>query len=220
MAGVGDRLCDVEQQKIIEKHVRVGGQRGRRPVLLAVAHIPVGQDCPSDAEGNRAKLFIDRERRLLIPEVADIVDALQSADCSSRTLVCSGRPTQSIRGGGCPTKAPGTRNWQRFGDHRRTASPCRDRARARIELDDDAKHVVVEEQILKFPHDPAVNEPGEDERIGAHPREDAEGAVRRGCSFFVTDKETKRLSVRQRASAALDGLAVCRAALKARQTGN
>jgi hypothetical protein len=40
---VGDRLGDIEHQKIVEEDIRVGGERARRPIGLAVARIPVGE---------------------------------------------------------------------------------------------------------------------------------------------------------------------------------
>ena len=40
VAIVSDRLGDIEQQKIIEENIRVGGERFRRPIGLAVAHVP------------------------------------------------------------------------------------------------------------------------------------------------------------------------------------
>ena len=43
MADIGDRLCNVEQHEIIEKHIGIGGQRGRRPFRLAVAHVPLAK---------------------------------------------------------------------------------------------------------------------------------------------------------------------------------
>src|SRR4029450_1563549 len=78
MTGISDRLRNIKQQKIINKHVRVRSQRGRRPILFAVPHIVVGQAVLQTLKKDRPKLFIYCERRLLVPEVSDIVDPLQS----------------------------------------------------------------------------------------------------------------------------------------------
>ena len=65
-------------RKVVDKHVRIGGQCGRCPVRLAVPHIPVGKAILQTLEKERAKLFLDRERRLLVPKVAKIVCPCQS----------------------------------------------------------------------------------------------------------------------------------------------
>ena len=70
---VGDRLCDVEQQEIVEEDIRVGGQRFRRPIRLAVEHVP-GGEATLEALQERLQLLRDCKRRLLIPQVAKIVD--------------------------------------------------------------------------------------------------------------------------------------------------
>ena len=43
MAGIGDRLGDIEQKIIVEKDIHIGGQSGGRPVRDAVAHVPICQ---------------------------------------------------------------------------------------------------------------------------------------------------------------------------------
>ena len=70
VAFVGDRLGHIEQQKIVEEDIRVGGERFRRPIGLAVAHVPVGEAVLQALQEQRLQLFGDRERRLLIPQVA------------------------------------------------------------------------------------------------------------------------------------------------------
>ncbi len=67
---VGDRLGDIEQQKIIEEDIRVGGERFWRPIGLAVAHVPVREAVLQALQEQRLELLRDRERRLLIPQVA------------------------------------------------------------------------------------------------------------------------------------------------------
>ena len=54
VAVVGDRLGDIEQQKIVEEDIRVGGERVRRPIGLAVAHVPDLRSCPSGVAGTAA----------------------------------------------------------------------------------------------------------------------------------------------------------------------
>jgi hypothetical protein len=70
---VGDRLGDVEQQKIIEEDVRVGGKRLRRPISLAVTHVPVGEAVLQALQEQRLQLFSDCKRRLLVPKIAQVI---------------------------------------------------------------------------------------------------------------------------------------------------
>ena len=67
MTGVGDRLRHVEQQEIVEKDIGAGGQRRRRPVRLAVAHVPFGQAVHQALAKEGPKVFGNRKRSLLIP---------------------------------------------------------------------------------------------------------------------------------------------------------
>ena len=149
MTGVGDRLCNINQQKVVDKHVGVGGQCRRRPVLLAVAHIPFGQAVLQALKKQRAKLFIDRERRLLVPEIAKIVRTLQSGIVQAHIgLLGTANPIDAWRLVSDKCAGPGNRH--RFGDHREQRSLAGIKHALRVEFDDDAQHVVVEEQILKL----------------------------------------------------------------------
>ena len=56
VAGVGDGFRNVEQQKVVEKHVGVGGKRRRRPILPAVAHVVGGQTVLQTLEEQRTQL--------------------------------------------------------------------------------------------------------------------------------------------------------------------
>ena len=55
-----------EQQKIVEEDIGVGGERFRRPIGLAIAHIPIDEAVLQTLQKQRLQLFRDRERRLLI----------------------------------------------------------------------------------------------------------------------------------------------------------
>ena len=79
VTGIGDRLCHIEQHEVVEKHAGIGGKRRRSPVLLAIAHVPDGQAVLQALQEQRTELFIDRERRLLIPKIAYVVYARHSA---------------------------------------------------------------------------------------------------------------------------------------------
>ena len=57
VALVGDRLGDVEQQKIVEEDIRVGGERFRRPIGLAVEPVPVGETVLQALQEQRLQLL-------------------------------------------------------------------------------------------------------------------------------------------------------------------
>ena len=92
--GVGDRLRHVEQQEVIEEDVCAGDQRGRRPVCAAIAHVPIGQTVDQALLEQGTKILGDREWRLLIPKVAQVLRPAM-VGLLSRMLVCSGLPIQS-----------------------------------------------------------------------------------------------------------------------------
>src|SRR5262249_13198110 len=77
VALVGDRLGYIKQQKIVEEDMSVGGERLRSPVGLAVAHVPVLEADLQTLQEERLQRLGDRERRLLIPQVADVVYPIQ-----------------------------------------------------------------------------------------------------------------------------------------------
>src|SRR5262245_45870132 len=70
VALVGDRLVEIEQQKIVEKDISVGGKRFGRPIDLAVVHVPVGEAVLQPLQKHWLQLLWNRERGLLIPQVA------------------------------------------------------------------------------------------------------------------------------------------------------
>src|SRR5208337_1805098 len=74
---------------------------------------------------------------------------------------------------------------------------------ASVEFDDDAKHVVVLQQVGNLFQ--LCRQPGKKEGIRAQARKYAKHSVRGGCSFFVIDDNTQRLAVRKGAGAVLDG---------------
>ena len=73
---------------------------------------------------------------------------------------------------------------------------------ARIELDDDAEHVVVLQQIGNLLE--RRGDPGEVERIGTQPGEHADIALRCRRSLLVVHRERQLATARQCADAALD----------------
>ena len=81
ITGVGDRLRHVEQQEIIEIDIGGGGERCRRPVGLAIAHVPVGQTVDQALAKQGSEFFRNRKRSLLIPQVAQVVSSLSNRHC-------------------------------------------------------------------------------------------------------------------------------------------
>src|SRR4029079_18676751 len=77
VAFVSDRLGHIQQQKIVEEDIRVGSERFRRPIGLAVAHVPVGKAVLQAPQEQRLQLLGDREWGLLIPQIAYVVDPEQ-----------------------------------------------------------------------------------------------------------------------------------------------
>ena len=71
---------------------------------------------------------------------------------------------------------------------------------ARVELDDDAEHVVVLQQIGNLLE--RCGDPGEVERIGTQPGEHADIAFRCRRPLLVVHRERQRATARQRADAA------------------
>ncbi len=69
VAFVGDRLGDIEQQEIIQEDIRVGGERFRRPIGLAVEPVPDGEAVLQALQEQGLQLLRDRERGLLVPQV-------------------------------------------------------------------------------------------------------------------------------------------------------
>jgi len=163
---------DIEQQEIVEKDIRVGGERVRRPVGLAVVHVPVGQAVFQPLQEQRPHRLRDRERRLLIPQVAYILAPRQRGIVEPYVRLL--RASDLIDAG----------DWRSD----QAALPWGDRLRnraeqralrgvehaVRIDLDDDGEHVSVLQQIWPLERGDV---PGEIERVEAQPGEDAEIAV-------------------------------------------
>jgi hypothetical protein len=63
----------IEQQKIVEEDICVGGERFRRPIGLAVAHIPIGEAVLRRCRNSGCSFFRNRKWRLLIPQVAYVI---------------------------------------------------------------------------------------------------------------------------------------------------
>ena len=145
----------------------------------------------------------DRERRLLIPQVAYIVDPRHGGIVE---------PHVRLLGASDPVDAEDRRSEE--GSLLRDRDGLGDRAEqralrgiehaARIELDDHAEHVGVLQQIGKLLERGDV--PGEVERIGTQPGEHADIALRRRRAGLVIHRERQLATVRQRAHAALDRL--------------
>ncbi len=119
-------------------------------------------------------------------------------------LVCSGRPTQSMRGAGYP-RGVGGRGIGTVSAITPNSEPLRRiEHAARVELDDHAEHVVVLQQIGKLLE--LADVPGEIERVGTQPGEHPDIAL--GCRrpLLVVHRERQLATVRQCADAALDHL--------------
>ena len=156
VALVGDRLGDVEQQKIVEEDIRVGGERFRRPIGLAVEPVPDREAVLQALQEQWLQRLRDRERRLLIPQVAQIVDPRH------RGIV---EPHVRLLGASDPVDAEDRmaeegsllRDRDGLGDRAEQRALRGIEHAARIELDDDAEHVVVLQQIGK-PLEPATSQ--------------------------------------------------------------
>src|SRR5262249_21299020 len=73
IAGVCDGFGNVKQQKVVEKHIGVCGERRWCPIPLAVVHIVGRQAVLQALEEKRAKLVGNRKWGLLIPQIAKII---------------------------------------------------------------------------------------------------------------------------------------------------
>ena len=171
-AGVGDWLRYVEQQKIIEKDIGAGGQRGGRPVGFAVAHVVIRQAVHQPLAEYGLYFLGDRKRSLLIPQVAQV----------ARLRYCRIVETHV----GLLRAADPVKTWRRTGEITRLGQRAclgNDREQrtlagiehaARITFDDDAKHIVVLQQIRNFFQLRRQPKPAHKERIRAQARKYAE----------------------------------------------
>src|SRR5215468_18389 len=75
MAGVRDWFGNVEQKVVIQEYSCVRVERRRRPILLIVAHIPVGKTLLEALKEHSPVLACDGEWRLLVPQVANVLYA-------------------------------------------------------------------------------------------------------------------------------------------------
>ena len=90
---------------------------------------------------------------------------------------------------------------------------------ASVELDDDAEHIVVLQQVWNL----SSAMPGSQARKNGSERKPANTrniAVRSRCALFVIHDKTERLAVRKSAGAALDRLAPPELALEGVEIGN
>src|SRR5262249_26872461 len=74
MALVRDRFADVKQQEIVEENIGIGGERLGGPVGSSVHEVPGRKAVLEALQEQWLKRLGDREWRLLIPQVADIVN--------------------------------------------------------------------------------------------------------------------------------------------------
>src|SRR5262249_26113606 len=108
-------------------------------------------------------------------------------------------------------RSRGQRN--RFGSYAKERSFVGIQHAPSIKLDDNAKHVVVLQQVGNGPHSRHKG-PRQIKRVGSQPGEDTKSAVGSGCSVPIVDHHTKRVSVRQSDGASLDGFCARRTALQ------
>ena len=201
VAFVGDRLGHIEQQKIVEEDIRVGGERFRRPIGLAVAHVPVGEAVLQALQEQRLQLLGDRERRLLIPQVAYVVYPEQPGIVEPYVRLL-GAPDPVDACDWMSDAAGRLRDGDGLGDRAEQRALRGIEHAARVELDDDAEHVVVLQQIGNLLE--RRGDPGEVERVGTQPGEHADIALRRRRSLLVVHRERQLATARQCADAALD----------------
>src|SRR5262249_39996982 len=148
VTGVSDRLRNVEQHKVVEKHVGVGGERRRGPILSPVLRIPGGQAVFQTLKKKRSNLISNGKWRLLVPQVTHIVYALQTRIVEADI---------GLLGATNPIEARGLLSDQgaSAGQRHRLCDGGKQRTLVwiehppRIELDDNAQHIVVQQQVLK-----------------------------------------------------------------------
>ena len=112
------------------------------------------------------------------------------------------RTSNPVDAGGRRSKRSGGRDRDGLGDNAEQRALRGIEHAARIELDNDAEHIVVLQKVgnlLDLGDDPC-----EVERVGAQPGEHADSAVRGRRPLLVIDDEATARDPRQRADAALD----------------
>src|SRR5215468_697590 len=184
MAGVRDWFGNVEQKVVIQEYSCVRVERRRRPILLIVAHIPVGKTLLEALKEHSPVLACDGEWRLLVPQVANVLDA--------RTVV---QAHVGLLGTTDPVKTQRQRPNRRsrgerngFGNYAEERSLVSVERASGIKLDHNTKHVVVLQQVGNGPH--VREEPRQIKWVGSQPRKDAENAVGSGCPVLVVDHYT------------------------------
>ena len=73
MTKICDWLCDIKQQIVVETNIGMGGKCRRRPVLLAVTHVPFGHAIFQTLQEQGPQFLCRRKRGLLIPKIAKVV---------------------------------------------------------------------------------------------------------------------------------------------------
>ena len=147
----------------------------------------------------------NRKRSLLIPQVAQVVRPCQSRIVETHVgLFRAADPVETRRIMSDKTTGPGQRGCLGNGPEQRTFAGVEHAAS--IEFDDDAKHVVVLQQIGEFSLAVGRHQPGKKEGIGAQARKYAEHSVRGRRPFFVIDDKTQHLAIGKGTGAALDRL--------------
>ena len=112
----------------------------------------------------------DRERRLLIPQVAQIVDLRHRRIVETHVRLLGA--SDPVDAGDCRTEEASLLRGNGLGDSAEQRAFCEIEHAARIALDDNAEHIGVLQQIWKLLEYGDV--PGEVERVGAQPGEHAE----------------------------------------------